>query len=59
MTHLQSINLPYFSHLKIAFHYSFTSVKAALVFFIHGIFPDCFETTGSNIITSLYQDIRI
>ena len=59
MNHLESINLSYFSHLKIAFHHSFTSVKAAFVFFIHGIFPDCFETTGSDIITSLNENLKI
>lgn len=53
MGHLQKIGMGYFQHMRQAFLYSFTSFKAGIAFFIHGLFPDLLETTGSEIINIL------
>lgn len=53
MGHLQKIGMGYFQHMYQAFLYSFTAFEAGIVFFIHGLFPDIFETTGSVIINNL------
>lgn len=53
MSHLEKIGMGYFEHMCQAFLYSFTAFKAGFVFFIHGLFPDLLETTGSEIIHHL------
>jgi hypothetical protein len=46
--HLKEKRLSYCEHLTHAFYYSFASCKAAIFFFIHGLYPDVFETAGSD-----------
>lgn len=48
--HLQDINQTYLEHLKDSLWYSLFSLRACIVFLIHGIYPDIFETEGSDTI---------
>lgn len=57
MRHLKKIGMSYFQHMRQAFLYSFTAFEAGFIFFIHGIFPHIFETTGSEIINNLNSRI--
>jgi hypothetical protein len=58
MSHLQVSNLSYFDHMKGAFNFSYQSLKASIFFFIHGLFPNYFIYTGSNIISSLNDNLQ-
>lgn len=58
MSHLDDVNMSYFEHLIGAFNYSFISCKASMIFFIHGIFPDCFVVTGSTMIKQLNDHLQ-
>lgn len=58
MSHLQTVNLSYYQHLRGALYFSFQSFKAGVVFFIHGFFPNYFIYTGSNIIESLNNKLK-
>lgn len=58
MSHLKTVNLTYFQHLRGALYFSFQSFKASVVFFIHGFFPDYLIYTGSNIIESLNNNLQ-
>jgi len=57
MGHLEKIKMGYFEHMSQAFLYSFAAFEAGIIFFIHGLFPDIFETTGSEIIHDLYSKL--
>jgi hypothetical protein len=57
--HLRKQRMSYCTHLQTAFGYSYYSAKAAITFFIHGLFPFVFETTGSNIIHGIDNALRI
>lgn len=56
-THLTIAKQTYFDHLQDALYYSFLSLKASCLFFIHGLFPDIFETAGSDQIQNIYMKI--
>ncbi len=56
--HLREVNLSYYDHLFVSLGYAKEAMTAAIVFFIHGLFPDVFETTGSNIIDKLNNKIK-
>jgi len=45
--------------MKHAFKLSIESLKATLYFFIHGIYPDVFETRGSEKILKIVKDLNI
>lgn len=51
--HLKENNLSYVEHFRRAMAYCFFSFVASVVFFIHALFPFLFETTGTDIITTL------
>ena len=50
MSHLSDNDISYFEHLKRSMKYSGKSIKASFFFFIHAIFPNVFETNGSDTI---------
>ena len=58
MSHLDNIGLSYYDHLKGAFIFSYLSLKASIVFFIHGLFPNYFIYTGSDIILLLNNKVN-
>jgi hypothetical protein len=51
--HLLDYHQTYFSHLQDAWSFSARSLKASIAFFIHGLYPDIFVSTGSNEIKDL------
>jgi len=53
--HPNQLGETYFQHLKIAMKFSFNCAYASVTLFIHSIFPFLFRTTGSRIITKLFQ----
>ena len=58
MCHLKNINLTYFQHLKGALKFSLYSFVASIIFIIHGLFPNYFIHTGSDIILLLNDELR-
>lgn len=57
-SHLQEINVSYYDHLFMALGYAKEAIHAAFIFTIHGIFPDIFVTSGSEIIHKLNNKIK-
>lgn len=55
--HLETVDENYFEHAGHALKFSITLAIAAVVCFIHAIFPFLFEKTGSNIIKKLYDSM--
>lgn len=58
MCHLENVNLTYFQHLQGAIKFSYMSFSASIIFMIHGLFPNYFIHTGSDIILSLNNDLQ-
>jgi hypothetical protein len=56
--HLTETNTTYIEHMQHAFYYSVRSLQASIMFFIHGIFPDIFTYSGSNIIKKLNKNFE-
>jgi hypothetical protein len=52
-SHLEFANQTYLQHLQDSMTYSVKSLKASLYFFIHGLFPNYFESSGSQTIEDL------
>ena len=48
--HPNDMGETYCQHLVHAWKLSFESFKTSVVFFIHGLFPCCFTTTGSAMV---------
>lgn len=47
--HLKEKNMTYFAHLKQAWTVSIKMAVGSIVCFIHGLYPDLFQTTGTSI----------
>lgn len=56
--HLESVGQSYTEHLNDSMNYSWNSLKSSFYFFCHGIYPDIFETSGSNTIIDLHNVIQ-
>lgn len=56
--HLESVGQNYTEHLNDSMNYSWKSLKSSFYFFVHGIYPDVFETSGSNTIIELNNQIK-
>ena len=57
-THLKEVNLSYCEHLFVALGYATDALKAAFIFTIHGLLPDIYVTSGSEIIEKLNNKIK-
>jgi hypothetical protein len=55
MSHLKDVKMTYLEHLITAIGYSIEALKASVIFLVHGIFPDYWVYTGSNIISNLHN----
>lgn len=55
--HLKSTGLTYLGHLRRAWSLGFRMAKGSAVLIIHGLVPDWFEHTGSDIARELYLEI--
>lgn len=53
MSHLKENNITYYNHFKRSMIFSYKSLQASLCFFIHAIYPNIYEDTGSQIIIEL------
>ena len=58
MTHLEEINMSYFSHLYRASKFGILSITAGIIFIFHGIFPNCCVHTGSELINKLHTQLN-
>jgi hypothetical protein len=58
MKHLEYANQTYLQHFQDSMYYSWISLKACFIFFIHGIFPDTFIDNGSTTISLLNKIIQ-
>jgi hypothetical protein len=56
--HLEYAGQTYTEHLDDSMKYSWISFKSSFYFFIHGIYPDVFQTKGSNTIIDLHSVIK-
>ncbi len=51
--HLANVDESYFEHQGVAFRYAYKCFKAALMAFIHGFVPGWFQTSASELVSSL------
>ncbi len=51
--HLAEVKETYFEHQGVAFRYGFNCFKAALMAFVHGLVPGCFQTSASDLVKRL------
>ena len=56
--HLKDINLSYKDHLIQALSHSKNSFYASVIFLCHGLFPNLFIHTGSDIIYNLNLELQ-
>ncbi len=56
--HLIDNNISYVSHLKRTVHISCRMIYGGIVVLIHGVYPSLFETTASNIIKELNEELN-
>ncbi len=55
--HLKKVNQNYFEHFADSIKYFYYSMKASYFFLIHSLYPDFYETAGSQQIYELYMII--
>ena len=55
--HLDKVNQTYFEHLVDSMGYCGRALRSAFYFACHGIYPDIFETKGSETILELNNEI--
>jgi len=55
LTHLETVNESYFRHMFLAMGFAFSMLWGAIACFIHAIFPNTFQKTGSDIIRKLHD----
>ena len=56
--HLKQVNMTYCQHLKTSFGYSYTFLSGSFKAFVHGILPNCYETSTSDLIKKLHNDLK-
>jgi hypothetical protein len=56
--HLVETKESYWTHFKFAFKYGFILLYAALLSFIHGIFPGLFKFRSAKIVINVYNIIQ-
>lgn len=56
--HLTSVSQTYTEHLGDSMNYSWSAFKGSFYFFAHGIYPNAFETNGSDTIINLNSIIQ-
>jgi hypothetical protein len=55
--HLEKVDQTYFEHLVDSMSYCGRALQSAFYFACHGIYPDIFETNGSESILELSNEI--
>jgi len=56
--HLKEYKQSYLEHFYCSMKFSSQSFLASIIFFIHAIWPDIFQHTGSNMIASLNKKLK-
>lgn len=56
ISHIKENNTTYFVHLRRALSLSFKSLQASIALFVHAIYPNIFEYTGSNLIKECVRE---
>ncbi|MFT5482545.1 MAG: hypothetical protein ACI9GW_001196 [Halieaceae bacterium] len=54
--HLDDVDESYFEHQRVAFNYGYRCLKAAMMAFIHGLVPSLFQTSASELVSSLAKN---
>ena len=57
-SHLKNVNMTYLQHMRTSFGYSYTFFSGSIKAFIHGIFPNMYETSTSDLIKQLHMDLE-
>lgn len=58
MGHLEEIQMSYCSHLFRAIRFGYLSFYAGVIFIVHGLVPDWFVHTGSDLIRDLNCELQ-
>jgi hypothetical protein len=58
MKHLKEMNLSYFGHMRLALGYASELSLAVIILTIHAFVPYWFESTGSAIVTRVYERMK-
>jgi hypothetical protein len=56
--HIKARNTTYCKHFLVATSMGVEMIKGGLALVIHSVFPNCFESTGSDIIKKLNKEIE-
>ena len=56
--HLQSHDLTYHSHMKVALWFAYTFTKVVLAALLHGILPSIYKTYCSDKVKEVYKKIN-
>lgn len=56
ISHIKENNTTYFVHMRRALSLSFKSLQASIALFVHAMYPNIFEYTGSNLIKECMKE---
>lgn len=56
ISHIKENNTTYFVHMRRALSLSFKSIQASIALFVHAMYPNIFEYTGSNLIKECVRE---
>ncbi len=56
ISHIKDNNTTYFVHIRRSLSLSFKSLQASIALFIHAIYPNIFEYTGSSLIKECVKE---
>jgi len=56
ISHIKENNTTYFVHMRRALSLSLKTLSASIALFIHAVYPNIFEYTGSNIIKECVKE---
>ena len=59
MSHLCAVNQTYFVHLKEAWTMSGCSIYAGCIMFVHGLFPDIFQTHAGDLLIFAVDKLKL
>jgi hypothetical protein len=56
ISHIKENNTTYFVHMRRALSLSFKSLQASIALFVHAMYPNILEYTGSNLIKECVRE---
>ena len=57
-SHLKQINMGYIQHLKMSFGYSYKFFYGSIKAIVHGILPNMYETSTSDLIRNMHNEFE-